>query len=338
MQADENMPLQQWAEQLRSARQAQSLSLGELARELLLSDAQVRGIETASLDAFHGVGYYVRAVEKYAKRLHVTLDPAAQTLTLTDSQLALERYKRSASTSRLARKQSDLQHADRMPTPSRRTRIGVALISVVLVLFVAGIWLALQEGWPGLTAEKQAVSSPDKPISQSAVSGQPDTVAASAEVDSPASTPAAPENPPASASEPAGVLQNDMTASSDSNTSFADGGAMAALPTQPIAAADTTPTETATQTTPLDPPVKPDAITVTFTAECWVEVRYTDGRNDQGIYKSGDVLEILVADVERITFGNAQAVQASRFEQPFDIMTFTKSGNNVARLYRTDLR
>jgi len=109
---------------------------------------------------------------------------------------------------------------------------------------------------------------------------------------------------------------------------------------------NTTPTEAvAALTQPPEPEVPTrtpepvaDDIEATFTADCWVEVRKQDGSVEQRIYTPDQTLTVSVEDIERLSFGNAQAVLATRAGEPFDVMRFTRANNNVARISAADLQ
>ena len=148
MQDLDQLPLEQWATQLKQAREAGKLEFSHVAQELRLSAAQLRGIEAGSLNAFHGPGYYLRAVERYAQLLDITLDPPVTELKLTDSQLALKRVKNTPSASTLAKKQENILGASAMPRTMRRSRIGLWLGAMLLALVATGTWMAIDEGWP----------------------------------------------------------------------------------------------------------------------------------------------------------------------------------------------
>jgi len=88
---------------------------------------------------------------------------------------------------------------------------------------------------------------------------------------------------------------------------------------------------------PAPPPPPPDVIQASFNADCWVEIRRVDGTTEQGIYKPGQSVTVDVADIERLTFGNAAAVSATRAGEPFDVLAYTRGGNNVARISKQAL-
>lgn len=336
MQDTEQLPLEQWAQQLKQARTEANLGAASLAQTLRLSNAQLRALESGSLSAFHGPGYYLRAVEKYARELNITLDPPVTELKLTDSQIALNRVKNNPSTVNLAKKESLALSGHLLPTHGTRSRLGLWLAVLLAALIGAGTWLAIQEGWPARDSVQvvQIESDSDAPQPSPAIAHQ--------------------ANP-----QPLEILASDNRTNSNASTNSGNNLAVrtivqAALPATSIDQASTqaatptistesvpatdgfqTPNPTPTSavlTQPEKPTPPPDVIEAQFTEDCWVEIRFTDGRVEQRIYQPGQVLTAAVREIERMTFGNAQAVSASRAGLPFDIMAFTRAGNNVARI------
>ena len=155
MQSDNQLPLAAWGQALAAARAEQNLGVVETARELMLSPAQLRNIESGTMQSFHGSGYYFRAVQKYANRLGIVLDPAPESLPMTDSQLGMQRLSKqstesnTSATAILSRRQSTLDNGLKVaPFRSRSSRVGMAL-GVILVFAVAlGVYLSVEEGWP----------------------------------------------------------------------------------------------------------------------------------------------------------------------------------------------
>jgi hypothetical protein len=94
-------------------------------------------------------------------------------------------------------------------------------------------------------------------------------------------------------------------------------------------------TVTAAEPAPAPPPA--DILEARFTGDCWVEVRYKDGRVEQKVYTERDILTVPVNEIRSMVLGNAAAVRAQRQGQSFDVMTFT-GGRNVSRISEADLR
>lgn len=337
MQDLDQLPLEQWASQLKAAREAAGIEVSGLAQDLLLSQAQLRCLETGSLTAFHGPGYYLRAVEKYAQRLGIVLDPPVTELKLSDSQLALKRVKNSPSAGSIAKNHAGTLGSNVLPTTSNRSRIGLWLGVLLIALVGVGTWMAIDEGWPnGANGNGTAVAEPSdvQTIASESNQSEPpnqDTVpAASAD-----STTAATEQETSD-------LFGSPLATNTTTAPTADPDSESANPINPqaaLAAGAVSAPESAPEPAPEPPPAPPppDVIQATFNADCWVEIRRIDGTTEQGIYKPGQSLVVDVADMERLTFGNAAAVDATRAGQPFNVLDYTRGGNNVARISKQEL-
>jgi len=331
MQDIDQLPLEQWANQLKLARESAAIELSTLSQDLMLSVAQLRSIEAGSLKMFHGPGYYLRAVEKYAKRLDITLDPPVTELTLTDSQIALKRVKNTPSASSLAKNQSNLLGAHAMPRAMRRSRIGLWLGVVLLLLVGTGTWMAIQEGWPN----GDETSLAQNEASQNNLQANAPTPSLQTERSPLDSTTS--EAPTTGTGALSTLVENQTSVVLEREqglTTSPDGVAIAMATAE--SASELTPEpapELATE--PAPPP--PDVIEALFSADCWVEIRRVDGSTEQGIYKPAQTLTVDVSDIDRLTFGNAQAVSATRAGEVFDIMAFTRGGNNVARIPGAEL-
>jgi len=326
MQSDDQLPLATWGQALAAARTEQGLGVVETARELMLSPSQLRGIEGGDMQSFHGPGYYFRAVQKYANRLNIVLDPAVESLPLTDSQIGMQRLNKNSpeshasATATLSRRQSTLDNGLRVaPFRSRSSRIGMVL-GVILVFAVAlGIYLSVEEGWPNkqntqVTNGMAPPSPPGKSVEAIAIPVKPDLGA-------PASVS---RQSPSPAAEPLLVSPSATEAVS----------AIEPLTAAPSASPEPAP---ALKPPPAPPPPPADIFEARFTADCWVEVRYKDGRVEQKVYTERDILTVPVDEIRSMVLGNAAAVWAQRRGQSFDVMTFA-GGRNVSRISEGDLR
>jgi cytoskeletal protein RodZ len=326
MQSDDQLPLAAWGQALAAARTERGLGVVEMARELMLSPSQLRCIESGSMQSFHGPGYYFRAVQKYANRLNIVLDPAVESLPLTDSQIGMQRFNKNSpdshasATATLSRRQSTLDNGLRVaPFRSRSSRIGMVL-GVILVFAVAlGVYLSVEEGWPNkqntqVTDSKAPPSPPSKSVEAIAKPVKPDleTLASVS------------QQSPSPATEPLLV----------SPTTTEAIGTIEPLTAAPSALSEPTP---ALQPPPAPPPPPADIFEARFTADCWVEVRYKDGRVEQKVYTERDILTVPVDEIRGMVLGNAAAVRAQRRGQSFDVMTFA-GGKNVSRISEADLR
>jgi cytoskeleton protein RodZ len=335
MPSDQAMPLKQWGEALANARHANGQSVDECARQLRISTAQVRGIESASLSAFHGEGYYRRAAQKYATYLGVELDPPLSDLPLTDSQIALKRFDRTAVASRLASRETLLSGAQTVPSSgARKTHIGRWLILILAGLVALGTYLAVGEGWPTKhdnNADSVSVTTEQVVITTSPQQTTDQTSRTDVDVLSDATTKTGTSSD-ALSPPPVGLTVQESTAQTTVE-----------ITSQTTAPAVVIETDTQTVSAPKPDPAPTIAtpttgtLQISFDGECWVEVRFKDGRLEQKVYVSGEELTLAVADIEGLVFGNAQAARATRGAQVFDLLRFTRGGS-VARLSEADLQ
>lgn len=175
MQPTQALPVETWAQALSQARIEQGLDLGTLARELMLSLAQIRGIEAGQTNAFHAQNYYLRGVQRYAERLQITLDPDPGTFQASDAASLRNRAPQRAQG--IAQRQSSPANALQLPTGrAHGARLGRWLVILVILLVGAGVYMAVDEGWPAkpiedMLASQSADSSASNP--SSAESGTP---------------------------------------------------------------------------------------------------------------------------------------------------------------------
>jgi len=329
MREESSLPLEAWASALSDARRVRGLDLTQTARELLLSPAQLRGIESASLNAFHGEGYYLRAVEKYAKFLQVELVPPLEGLEQTDSQIALKRFNKGATVVTLAKREMSMGTTLEEPT-GRRTRLGLWLVLTLGVVVAVGAYLAIDEGWPNNSNESESVaaivqeprSQPSKPVIPAAPTpssaGQQMVVTIE---------PVRPVNAPPLAGEP-NVVSAPTAGLGDPNSGSVN----------PVPEKQSTQVPSPITTSVATPPTPPDIIEVTFTQDCWVEVRFNDNRVEQKIYTPGERLELRASEIRSLVFGNARAVNAQRAKVAWSVMPFTAPGGNVARIPQASLQ
>lgn len=342
MQDIDQLPLKQWAEQVTRAREAAKLDVASLAQALMLSRAQLRGLESGSLTPFHGPGYYLRALDKCARHLGIELDPPVTELRLSDSQIALNRVKNSPSAANLARRESNTLGADAMPV-SRRGRVGMWIAAVSVILVGTGTWLAIEEGWPNRQPEPVEAEAnndrQDSPSADAAIKQAAPTVSSAVTEAVQAISSPTPPIPPTVTNEPVAPMAPTATETitvieqTPSETSAAQIAIVSSEPAVSESAAPEPETKPEVETAPTA-----NLFEATFTADCWVEIRFTDGRIVQRIYTPTQTLSLPINDIERVTFGNAQAVQASRAGKAFDVVAFTRSGNNVARMSAQDLQ
>jgi len=337
MRNDDQSAHESWAKSLAQARTDQGLSELELARELLLSPSQLRGIENASLQFFHGITYYHRAVQKMADRLGITLDPPIESTLAASKPAAAEDAHLTQQSNTLARRPALRNQGVVLPTQaSSRGPIGFFLGLVAIIAVSAGVYLSIGEGWPLKQTEEtaQTLNPGTSPNINTTV--EPATTY---NLDRLASRPANTVVAPTKAD---GVMITVVRTQTTPSALSADNEPLSqsARDSSAVTIDNNTPT-VASEPTPkpeLEPVAKPqpDLIEARFNDDCWVEVRYKDGKIEQKIYTNQEVLTVDAAAIERLVFGNAQAVEASRQSKPFDVMGFA-GGSNVARISAANL-
>jgi cytoskeletal protein RodZ len=208
------------------------------------------------------------------------------------------------------------------------------IAAVSLILVGTGTWLAIGEGWPNrqnlpvvveANSDRQRSTSADTSINQT----EPTTSVAPTEAVQAISLPTAP-------TEPAAPAATETITVIEQTPPEAFAAQVAVPPSEPTVLESAAPeleTKPEVETAPIA-----NLFEATFTADCWVEIRFTDGRIEQRIYTPTQTLSLPINEIERVTFGNAQAVQASRAGKAFDVVAFTRSGNNVARMSAQDLQ
>jgi cytoskeletal protein RodZ len=179
-----------------------------------------------------------------------------------------------------------------------------------------GIYLSVEEGWPN--KQNTQVTDGMAPPSPPGKSVEAITIPVKPDLGAPASVS---RQSPSPAAEPLLVSPSATEAVS----------AIGPLTAAPSASPEPAPA--------LKPPPAPpaDIFEARFTADCWVEVRYKDGRVEQKVYTERDILTVPVDEIRSMVLGYATAVRAQRRGQSFDVMTFA-GGRNVSRISEGDLR
>ena len=339
MLSTESPPAESWGQALAQARAQQRRDHGTISRELLLSLAQLRGIEAGQTHAFHAQNFYLRAVQKYADHLNVTLDPPVsnfQEATLSGTHHPKSMHRASG----IARRQSSPPNALHMPSAGAHgARLGRWMVLLVLGLVAAGVYLAVGEGWPSRSIDEitpqngvnlsdptadRVATTPATPAAvpmASTVTSATDSTFATAEPVQQLTTQTAPP-----ASTPTDVPPNTQSQSVQGTT-------IAPVKAQTGATASEPPAASSPAVTSVIPGrVVTDELVLTFNQECWVELLQTNGQSQQRIYKPGEELRIAADQVERLVLGNAQAIGAQRAGKPFDVTQFIRGSGSVARL------
>lgn len=366
MHSEDQLTRENWGKSLAQSRIEQGLSELVLSRELLLSPAQLRDIENGSSKSFHGATYYHRALQKLADRLNVTLEPSLESVAIADKPLAPKDSNGKRESGFLPNRSSLQNQGLVLPKQeSSRSKLGLLIGAVVILAVGAGVYLSIGEGWPLKQAEKIAqTTSPAADTFGPSASDESSNTAVTTETQTPAAATEPTTTPPSSDTdqtvtttttveivppnfdvEPAveSVVESVVEPlDNPSADSVIAAGSVTEATTEAATETVTEPNlEPTLEPTPdpnpePTPEPTPDLIEARFTDDCWVEVRYKDGRVEQKIYTNQEVLTVSPEATERLVFGNAQAVQALRQGEPFDVLVFA-GNSNVARIGEADL-
>ena len=286
---------------LMAERRAQSLSLGDIARQLKLSVRQVEALERDDHDAFAGMVFVRGFLRNYAKLLQLDPEPL----------LALTRASSPAAQPPVVTPaQARHTNTARLTLPGRGW---VLAVLVLIVLVVAAIFENRRSQAPAparplppapLAANPQHAESP--PATATAPAAAPALAPAPAPVPAALAPAAEPQGP-----SPAGPAAANAPA-------IASAPAVAGKPAQAAPAARTT-------------AAAEQQLKLVFEGPAWVEVKDTSGAvifsqlNDQGVERTVKGRPPLT-----LVIGNAHAVRVSYRDRPVDLAPHTRV--DVARL------
>lgn len=288
---------------LLQSREAQNLTIAEVARGLIFSPAQVNGMESGSQSAFHNSAYYLRALKKYLTYLGcLELDATQELLsevnaTLFDQDNAANRVEVA---SRIHPELSNTKVIVLNPQSHKRfviVAIFLALSTVVLISWI--------QGWPRGDTTLGA-SPPDSAQS-------PDLVATN-------------ESAVASAQEPA--LKSLTANARQSTTPQIQVPASSSPAPAPITANTEPPAKIATPSATLK---------LSFTASSWVRYTTNDGKQTEKIFTPQDSVELDLKNIDSLVIGNAPATHLTFDKKDISLEPFINANSGVARLNATDL-
>ena len=294
---------------LMAERRAQSLSLGDIARQLKLSVRQVEALERDDHDAFAGMVFVRGFLRNYAKLLQLDPEPL----------LALTRASSPAAQPPVVTPaQARHTNTARLTLPGRGW---VLAVLVLIVLVVAAIFENRRSQAPAparplppapLAANPQHAESPPATATAPAAAPALAPAAAPALAPAPAPVPAA----LAPAAEPQGPSPAGPAAANA--PAIASAPAVAGKPAQAAPAARTT-------------AAAEQQLKLVFEGPAWVEVKDASGAvifsqlNDQGVERTVKGRPPLT-----LVIGNAHAVRVSYRDRPVDLAPHTRV--DVARL------
>jgi cytoskeleton protein RodZ len=258
---------------LARARAAQGLTLDDVAQQLKFGSRQIAALEQGHFESLPGSTFARGMVRSYARLLKLDaealLGQVEGKFEVPDADRLATRY--------------------REPVPfsdgSRRSNITYAVLSVAILLVVAGVLYGWQQERSG-GARLNFVS------------------AARAPLEAPRATPA--NQPRTPAAQQAGAASASASASANANAS-------AAGPTSAVESANATPP---------GPASAPGAghIALSFDAESWVEIRDGTGKVLMSqLNSAGSEKVIRGSPPFSVVIGNAQHVRVSYDDEPFDL-------------------
>lgn len=300
---------------LRAAREAQGISLGDMAVRSRLSVAQVRALEEEDVAALPEPVYVRAFIRGCAHSLG--LDPQAL------SEDYMNRYGRRGGAAEHGQiPLTDPSREEVINSTPRHRGLKVALLALLVAVVSAGIWAVYTDQFAGIHSGSEA-----QKVETGATEGDAQNGAASAQAE------------PAAANA-AGEKAADAQPLAASQTNAAPANAAAAQPETPAAAPQAqaqnqpqsqpqanaaAPQTQAAQTAPAGVPIR--VVRFEVTSPCWVQVIAPNGRNV--IAREMQPGSPVTADIpqgSRITVGNAGALSLTIDGKPYDIRQETRNG------------
>ncbi len=300
---------------LRAAREAQGISLGDMAVRSRLSVAQVRALEEEDVAALPEPVYVRAFIRGCAHSLG--LDPQAL------AEDYMNRYGRRGGAAEHGQiPLTDPSREEVINSTPRHRGLKVALLALLVAVVSAGIWAVYTDQFAGVHSGSEA-----QKVETGATEGDAENGAASAQAE------------PAAANA-AGEKAADPQAPAAPQTNAAPANAAAAQPETPAAApqaqnqvqSQTQPQPQANAAAPQAPQTAPAGVPIRVvrfevTSPCWVQVIAPNGRNV--IAREMQPGSPVTADIpqgSRITVGNAGALSLTIDGKPYDIRQETRNG------------
>lgn len=327
----ENSALQSTGERLRLAREQMGLTQQNVAERLCLKLSTVRDIEEDKSPADLASTFLRGYIRSYARLVHI---PEEELLPMMAKQTPI--------------RSSKIEPMQSFSLGKRRKkRDGWLMIFTWLVVFVVvgltGAWWwqnhkASQDDLVPMTDQGSSSGDNGQSIPLGESSGDSAAPAASDESNTTTTSNSGAASAPASAA-PAATASNSATTTQPDNTSNAVvSPSQAPVDNSAAAPAATTPTTNAAPPMPVgaaavnEPAADPNAVVMTFNADCWLEVSDATGKKlFSGIQRSGGKLSLAGTPPYRLKIGAPRAVQVQYQNQPVDLSRFIRN-NQVARL------
>lgn len=328
----ENSAVHSTGERLRLAREQLGLTQQNVAERLCLKLSTVRDIEEDKSPADLASTFLRGYIRSYARLVHI---PEEELLPMMAKQTPVRAAKIEPMQSFSLGKR-------------RKKRDGWLMIFTWLVLFVVvgltGAWWwqnhkASQDDLVSVTDQNGSSGDGQSiPLGESSgdstVPAAPDESNTAPAADNSAagtSTPAT-SAPAASASTAAPAAQSDTTSNAVVSPSQAPVDTGAAAPAATTNTASTAPQMPVGAAAVSEPAGDPNAVVMTFNADCWLEVSDATGKKlFSGLQRSGGKLSLAGTAPYRLKIGAPSAVQVQYQNQPVDLSRFIRN-NQVARL------
>ncbi|QPG28011.1 cytoskeleton protein RodZ [Pantoea sp. SM3640] len=325
----ENSALHSTGERLRLAREQMGLTQQNVAERLCLKLSTVRDIEEDKSPADLASTFLRGYIRSYARLVHI---PEEELLPMMAKQTPVRAAKIEPMQSFSLGKR-------------RKKRDGWLMIFTWLVVFVVvgltGAWWwqnhkASQDDLVPMTDQNSSSGDNGQSIPLGESSGDSAAPAAPDESNtttsnSVASTPAS-AAPAASASNSATAAQQDTNSNAVVSPSQAPVENTAAAPATTQSGNSTSPQMPVGAAAVSEPAADPNAVVMTFNADCWLEVSDATGKKlFSGIQRSGGKLSLAGTPPYRLKIGAPSAVQVQYQNQPVDLSRFIRN-NQVARL------
>lgn len=326
----ENSALHSTGERLRLAREQMGLTQQNVAERLCLKLSTVRDIEEDKSPADLASTFLRGYIRSYARLVHI---PEEELLPMMAKQTPVRAAKIEPMQSFSLGKR-------------RKKRDGWLMIFTWLVVFVVvgltGAWWwqnhkASQDDLVPMTDQNSSSGDTGQSIplgessGDSAAPAAPDESNTTTSDNSAASTPAN-AAPAPSASNSATAAQQDTSSNAVVSPSQAPVENTTAAPAATQSGTSTSPQMPVGAAAVSEPAADPNAVVMTFNADCWLEVSDATGKKlFSGIQRSGGKLSLAGTPPYRLKIGAPSAVQVQYQNQPVDLSRFIRN-NQVARL------
>lgn len=311
----EKAATQGFGEELRQAREAAGISLGDMAVKCRLSVMQIRALESEDMSQLPEPVYVRAFIRGYAQQLG--LDPARLQADYN------ARYGRTGGNVGQV-PVSNPNEEQVIRSNSRHRGLKVSLFFVFILIVAAGAWGIYTDRFgSNVLSEAEKVEEGVNEVQTPAATGSSGTTETAPAQTEPAAPAAAPAPTPAPA-EP-------VAAQPAAPVAPATPAAPAAEPAQTASTASSAPARVAEETAQADPaaPVV-HRVTLATTASCWVQVTGPAGeRIVAREMKAGDSHTVDVPSGSRFTIGNGRALTLSVDGKAYDYAFAIRNG--VAR-------